>query len=47
MVYRFIFSVCFTASALVANAQDSSPSSHFVFVVYFDGDIVFNEVRVP
>jgi len=47
MVYRFIFSVCFTASAFVANAQDSAPSSHFVFDDNFDGDIVINEVRVP
>lgn len=28
-------------------AQDSAPSSHFVFNDNFDGDIIVNEVRVP
>ena len=30
-----------------ARAQDSAPSSHFVFDDNFDGDILINEVRVP
>lgn len=30
-----------------ARAQDSAPSSHFVFDDNFSGDILINEVRVP
>jgi hypothetical protein len=33
--------------AVAAHAQDSAPSSHFVFDDNFDGDIIINEVRVP
>ena len=31
----------------MAHAQNSAPSSHFVFDDNFDGDIIINEVRVP
>jgi hypothetical protein len=41
----FAFSLLLAASAGVA--QNSAPSSHFVFDDRFDGDIVINEVRVP
>jgi hypothetical protein len=33
--------------SLSAHAQDSAPSSHFVFDDNFAGDIIINEVRVP
>ena len=35
------------STAFVVVAQNSAPSSHFVFDDRFDGDIVINEVRVP
>ena len=33
--------------SLPTRAQDSAPSSHFVFDDNFDGDIIISEVRVP
>ena len=33
--------------SLPALAQNSAPSSHFVFDDNFDGDIIMNQVRIP
>ncbi|TXT33916.1 MAG: hypothetical protein FD138_1774, partial [Planctomycetota bacterium] len=49
---RWIFLALFVIAAvaspsLPARAQDSAPSSHFVFDDNFAGDILINEVRVP
>lgn len=53
---KFISRPCLICSILLAlaitkipraSAQDSAPSSHFVFDDNFAGDIIINEVRVP
>ena len=44
---RFSLTFVLLSTAFVVVAQNSAPSSHFVFDDRFDGDIVINEVRVP
>ena len=47
MMNRFSLTFVLLSTAFVVVAQNSAPSSHFVFDDRFDGDIVINEVRVP
>ena len=44
---KFPLTFVLLSTAFVVVAQNSAPSSHFVFDDRFDGDIVINEVRVP
>ena len=47
MMKRFSLTFVLLSIPFVVVAQNSAPSSHFVFDDRFDGDIVINEVRVP
>ena len=47
MMKKYSLTFMLLSTAFVVVAQNSAPSSHFVFDDRFDGDIVINEVRVP